>query len=395
MTLHRSVRDPSPLGARAVAILGSTGSIGEQALNVIRLHSGRLRVVALAAGSRVERLREQALEFLPELVSVSHPDAARALVDSLPPGIRVVCGEAGLTEIARCPSADVVLNALVGSVGLSPSLEALGAGKLLALANKETLVAGGELVARALLTGPGRLLAVDSEHWALGELLEGRNSSEARQVWITASGGPLRETDPRSWETLKPAAVLAHPIWDMGPRITVDSATMMNKGFEVLEARWMYGIPLERVGAIVHPEALVHAMVEWGDGSWTAHLSTPHMGLPIQRALLGERLTPTTVPPLNLLARGGLRFLPIDVERFPCYGLALEAAREGRTYAAALNAADEVAVLAFLEGRLSFPGIARVVREVLERHDAREICSAWDVHEADRQARELAGALVG
>ena len=303
-------------------------------------------------------------------------------------------GEAGLLECAILQAASVVLNGLVGARGLAPTLAALHAGRIVALANKETLVAGGPLAARAALLGGGELRAVDSEHWALGELLEGRDRAEARRVWITASGGPLRGMDPAGFDALTPERVLAHPVWAMGPRITVDSATLLNKGFEVLEARWLYDLPLSRVGAVVHPEALVHAMVEWGDGSWTAQLSTPSMALPIQRALLGRRAHPTPAPPLDLLRAGALHFEPIDTRAFPCYQLAREAGEAGGTLPAALNAADEVVVEAFLSGGIRFPDIPRLLRRVLEKFVRRELEGPEDVWEADREARALARSLL-
>ncbi|HVP39504.1 MAG TPA: 1-deoxy-D-xylulose-5-phosphate reductoisomerase [Candidatus Saccharimonadales bacterium] len=382
---------PAP---RGVSLLGATGSIGEQALQVVRLHRGQLRVAALSGGRRVERLAEQAREFSPQLVCVAGAAAVPEMRAAVGPRVRVVSGEAGLLECATCDSAEVVLNGLVGARGLAPSLAALEAGKTLALANKETLVAGGPLAEGAARRGGGQILAVDSEHWALGELLEGRDIAEVRQVWITASGGPLRGVDPARFEALTPEEVLAHPVWAMGRRITVDSATLLNKGFEVLEARWLFGLPLERVGAVVHPEALAHALVEWGDGSWTAQLSTPSMALPIQRALLGRRAHPTPAPPLGLLEAGALRFEPIDTRAFPCYELARAAGEAGGTLPAALNAADEVVVEAFLEGRIPFPGIAARLRRVLERHHRRELECADDVWEADREARELARGLL-
>jgi 1-deoxy-D-xylulose-5-phosphate reductoisomerase len=385
----------APLSApRGVSVLGSTGSIGEQALEVVRLHPGDLQVVALAAGRRVERLVEQALEFRPQLVCVAGAEAVPAVRTALGPAPRVVCGESGLLECAAHQAAQVVLNGLVGARGLAPTLAALHAGRVVALANKETLVAGGPLAARAARRGGGELRAVDSEHWALGELLEGRDVAEARRVWITASGGPLRGVNPAEFDSLTPERVLAHPVWAMGPRITVDSATLLNKGFEVLEARWLYDLPLERVGAVVHPEALVHAMVEWGDGSWTAQLSTPSMALPIQRALLGRRAHPTPAPPLDLLRAGALHFEPIDTRAFPCYELAREAGEAGGTSPAALNAADEVVVEAFLSGGIRFSDIPRLLRRVLERHARRELEGPEDVWEADREARALARSLL-
>lgn len=377
-----------------VAILGSTGSIGEQALEVARLHPEKLRVRALSAGRRVERLIEQAREFRPQLVCVGEEAAAAAVRAALGKEVRVVSGADGLVECATLDPVDIVLNALVGARGLAPSLAALGAGRVLALANKETLVAGGRLVAEAAARGGGRVVAVDSEHWALGELLEGRDPLEARMAWITASGGPLRDVPSAQWAAVRPEQVLNHPVWSMGPRITVDSATLMNKGFEVLEARWLFDLPLERVDAVVQPEALVHAMVEWGDGSWTAQLSAPSMGLPIQKALLGQRVQPTPTRPLALLEAGALHFLPVDGAKFPCFLLARRAGEAGGTFPAALNAADEVAVEAFLDGRIGFLDIAPLLSTVLDRHRGRELTQPEDVWEADREARAMARSLL-
>ncbi|MGH2783675.1 MAG: 1-deoxy-D-xylulose-5-phosphate reductoisomerase [Actinomycetota bacterium] len=348
---------------KRIALLGSTGSIGTQTLDVVRKHPDRFRVVALAAGSNAELLAAQADEFRPEL----------ALLDSgsadVPPGTRFATGRAALLEAAALPDADVVVNALVGSAGLLPTLTALDAGKTVALANKESLIAGGSLVTRRIADAPDRLLPVDSEHSAVFQCLAGNRMGDVRRVILTASGGPFRGRDRDELEDVTVEEALAHPTWRMGRKITVDSATLMNKGLEAIEAHHLFGIPIDRVELVVHPRSLVHGIVEFVDGSCIAQISNPDMRLPLQIALAWPERLPEGAEPLDWQTVGSLAFEPLDVDTFPCPGLAVAAARRGGTYPCVLNAANEEAVEAFLSERLRFGAIPVVIERVLERHD--------------------------
>jgi 1-deoxy-D-xylulose-5-phosphate reductoisomerase len=371
-----------------LAVLGSTGSIGTQALDVVRAHPGAYEVVALAAGRNGKLLAEQAAEF-----GVAERRARCAADD---PGV--------LAGLAELPEVDIVLNAVVGFAGLPATVAALEAGKRLALANKESLIAAGPVVAAARAKGAGELVPVDSEHSAVyqallagppGPKVGGRLPTDAvRRILLTASGGPFRGRTRAELERVTVADALAHPTWSMGPKITVDSSTLMNKGLEVIEARELFGVELERIEVVVHPQSVIHGMVEFTDGSTIAQLSMPDMRLPIAYALAAPGRLSQPVGVIDWARLGALTFESPDLDAFPCLGLAYRAATAGGDVPATLNAANEVAVAAFLDGRLSWRGIADVVGEVLEGHSAGNVSTIEDVVEADGRARRRAAAAV-
>lgn len=360
---------------RRLAILGSTGSIGTQALDIARKHPDRFEVVALVAGRNAERLAQQVDEFRPAFAVLADGEAGG--------GFRV--GWDGVLEAAAFPAADIVLNALVGSRGLGPTLAALDAGKTVALANKESLVAGGDLVmARAR---PGSLIPVDSEHAAVAQCLADRSMAEVRRLILTASGGPFRGRARADLIDVTVEQALAHPTWRMGRKITVDSATLMNKGLEVLEAHHLFAVEIDRIDVVVHPSSVVHAIVEFTDGSSLMAASNPDMHLPIQAALSHPERLPGAVEPVAWDTVGALAFEPVDHEAFPAIELARAAARAGGSAPAVLNAANEEAVQAFLDGGLAFLNITTTVADVVAAHTPFPIDSLAAVAEAETWAR--------
>ncbi|MGB9758136.1 MAG: 1-deoxy-D-xylulose-5-phosphate reductoisomerase [Candidatus Bipolaricaulaceae bacterium] len=373
-----------------VVILGSTGSIGLQALEEIRRYPERFEVVGLGAGKNVELLARQAQEFGVLDLAVAGPEEAARLQKILP-NARVRYGPEGLAGLASLPEADLVLNAVVGAVGLFPTLSALRAGKRLALANKESLVIGGELV-MAARRFPDQIIPVDSEHAALWQLLSGVNRKEVERLWITASGGPFRERPPAELAQVTPKEALNHPTWRMGPRITVDSATLVNKAFEVIEAHHLFGMPWEKIGVVLHPESVVHALVEMGDGSFLAQLAAPDMRLPIRAALTyPERLGPAIPLRLTPLV---LHFQELPRERYPGFWTVLSAGKEGGTAPAVANAADEVLVQAFLAGKIPFTAISEGIAHVLSGHKNCPVEGLDSILEADAWARAAAQRFV-
>ncbi|MFL6219233.1 MAG: 1-deoxy-D-xylulose-5-phosphate reductoisomerase [Actinomycetes bacterium] len=375
-----------------VALLGSTGSVGEQALDVIRAAEGRFRVVALAAGRSAERLAAQARELRPAAVGLVDETQAAALAAELPPGCRLAVGAEAVAELAAGDDADVVLNGITGSAGLAPTLRALEAGRRLALANKESLIVGGELV--TALAKPGQIIPVDSEHSGLAQCLRAGRPDEVARLVVTASGGPFRGRSAADLAAVTPAQALAHPTWAMGPVITINSATLMNKGLEVIEAHLLFGVPYDRIEVVVHPQSIVHAMVEWCDGSTVAQLSMPDMRLPIGLALGWPERDERPVGRIDWTRAATLEFQPVDRATFPLLDLAVQAGRQGDTAPAALNAANEEAVDAFLAGLLPFPGIAEVVAEVSRRHRPPAALDLEAVLAAERWSRGLARTLV-
>ncbi|MFL6222271.1 MAG: 1-deoxy-D-xylulose-5-phosphate reductoisomerase [Actinomycetes bacterium] len=375
-----------------VALLGSTGSVGEQALDVIRAAEGRFRVVALAAGRSAERLAAQARELRPAAVGLVDETQAAALAAELPPGCRLAVGAEAVAELAAGDDADVVLNGVTGSAGLAPTLRALEAGRRLALANKESLIVGGELV--TALAKPGQIVPVDSEHSGLAQCLRAGRPDEVARLVVTASGGPFRGRSAADLAAVTPAQALAHPTWAMGPVITINSATLMNKGLEVIEAHLLFGVPYDRIEVVVHPQSIVHAMVEWCDGSTVAQLSMPDMRLPIGLALGWPERDERPVGRIDWTRAATLEFQPVDRATFPLLDLAVQAGRQGDTAPAALNAANEEAVDAFLAGLLPFPGIAEVVAEVSRRHRPPAALDLEAVLAAERWSRGLARTLV-
>jgi 1-deoxy-D-xylulose-5-phosphate reductoisomerase len=381
---------------RRLVILGSTGSVGTQALEVVRRNPDRFQVVGLAAAASRELLAGQIREFMPPAAAVGDEQVARELKDSLQ-GLREVeiLGGADAAELlARDAEADMVLNAMVGAAGLGPTLATLQSGKMLALANKESLVVGGELVMDLVKGEPDRLVPVDSEHAALAQCLRGERREDLRKVVITASGGPFRGWSREELTRASVKEALAHPTWNMGPKITIDSATLMNKGLEVIEAHYLFDLDYDRIEVVVHPESVVHGMAEFRDGSLMVQLGTPDMRLPIQLALGYPDRLGSGVGSLDLASIGSLTFEPLDREAFPALDLAYRAGAAGATYPAVLNAANEVAVLAFLEGRIPLTAIAEIVEGTLEAHDPATVVSVVSLGRADAWARRRAVDLL-
>ena len=379
-----------------ISILGSTGSIGTNTLKVVERFPERFRVVGLAAGRQTDRLLEQIARYRPRVVSLSAdaPAEDRARVRSEFPEVQVLQGIEGMIEVATHPDCDFVMSATVGAVGLVPTLRAIEAGKNVGLANKETLVMAGELMTRAVATSRGTLLPVDSEHNAVHQCLDGRKH-DVKRIWLTASGGPFRLSPLEEMRRATKVEALKHPTWNMGRKISIDSATMMNKGLEIIEAHWLFGVPADRVRVVVHPQSTIHSMVEFEDGSLVAQLGVTDMRLPIQYALTYPERVGTDLPPLDLDSPLSLDFHPPDRERFPAIGLAYRALEMGGTAPATLNAANEVAVEAFLQDRIGFLSIAEILAETLSRLETHAAGDLETVLEADLRAREEAERLLG
>ncbi|MBX5468524.1 MAG: 1-deoxy-D-xylulose-5-phosphate reductoisomerase [Thermoleophilaceae bacterium] len=377
---------------RRVIVLGSTGSIGTQALDVIG-RSDELEVVALAAATSFEQVVEQARAHGVTRVALADEAAAALAAEAWTEG-EVLAGAEGVMSLVTETECDLVLNALVGSAGLGPTVAALGEGIDLALANKESLVVGGELVTALAEATGARIVPVDSEHSALAQLIGSERPGAVERLVLTASGGPFRGRSPEELESVTVEQALAHPTWEMGGKITIDSATLMNKGLEVIEAHHLFGVPYERIDVVVHPQSIVHALVHLNDGASLAHLGYPDMRVPISYALHHPERADVPVPALDLPALGQLTFEAPDERAFPCLRLAREAGRAGGTAPCVLNAANEVAVRAFLDGRLSFTGIPEVIERCLESLPVEPVGHFSDLSRADAAARELAGEAV-
>jgi 1-deoxy-D-xylulose-5-phosphate reductoisomerase len=370
---------------KRLAILGSTGSIGQQTLEVVRSSGDRFQVIGLGAGRNLPLLERQIEEFQPRLVSIAEADLTQSLHR---PEYELV----SLDALASHPDVDLVVIAISGKAGLSPTLAAIEAGKSIALATKEVLVMAGEIVTAAARRRGMEILPIDSEPSAIWQCLRGEEQRVARLI-LTASGGPFRQFSREQLATVTLQQALEHPTWKMGKKITIDSATMMNKGFEVIEAHWLFDVPMEKIEAVVHPQSIVHSFVEFVDGSTKAQLSPPDMRLPIQYALFYPERPPSELPRLDFSNIGPLTFEAPDLERFPCLRLALEAGREGGTYPAVLSAADEVAVEFFLEQRIGFLDIATLVEDTLEQHQGIPHPSLEEILAADAWARERAAKI--
>lgn len=379
---------------RRVAVLGSTGSIGRNALDVIASHPDRLALVGLATRSRVEALAEQVRTFNPPCVAVWEPEKAITL-SRLVSGVRPLIGLDGLTALATHPDVDIVVVATSGREALVPLIRAIQAGKRIALANKELLVMAGELIMRLVREHGTSLVPVDSEHAGLFQCLAGLDRAQVRQLVVTGSGGPLWAKSAAEIASATREQVLAHPKWSMGPKITVDSATLMNKGLEVIEAQWLFNLPLDRLKVLIHPEAAVHALIELIDGTWLAQVAPCDMRLPIQYALsFPERWESRNVPRLDLTQLGAWRFHEPDLDRFPCLRLALAAAAAGGTACVALNGANDVAVHAFLEEQIAFADVPRVIAETLDQHHPVPHPSLEEILAVDAWARATAGERI-
>jgi len=387
---------------KGLCILGATGSIGRQCLSVVKKSLDRFHIVALCAGKNLELLAQQVIEFRPKLVVVANSDHIEPLRGSLKHlealrTVRIASGVGGQIEAATHPDVDIVVSASHGTTGLVATYEAIRAGKRIGLANKEVLVTAGDLVTRTVQERGAELLPIDSEHCAIHQCLRSGNHEEVRRLILTASGGPFLKTPRKHLDRITPGEALQHPIWKMGGRITIDSATLMNKGLEIIEAHWLFGFPGDEIDVVIHPESAVHSMIEFRDGSVMAQMSVPDMRLPIAYALnYPDRLTlDGELPRLDLNVLGRMRFAPPDTRRFPCLELARQALRAGSCMPCVLNAADEIAVEAFLAERLRFSDIPRVIERVLgETTQARAFSSLEDVLSCDQEARDRARQVV-
>ena len=381
---------------KTLSLLGSTGSIGRNTLELVRQFPGRFRIAGLAAGRQIDVLAEQILEFAPECVSVADETLVDQLGKRLPAGRRprILCGVEGLCTVATLPAADMVVSAVVGAIGLLPALAAIEAGKDIGLANKETLVMAGRLIMTAVREHQVRLLPVDSEHSAIFQALEAGRRQDVARIILTASGGPFRAMIAADLPSVTPDQALAHPNWSMGRKISIDSATLMNKGLEVIEARWLFDAAPEQIEVVVHPQSIVHSLVEYRDGSVVAQLGIPDMRIPIAYALSYPERLELGLSRLSLSACGGLDFEPPDHERFPALRLAFDALAAGGVKPAALNAANEVAVEAFLDGRIGFTRIAEIVGAALARTGQADEMDLQAILAADREARNIADGLI-
>ena len=377
---------------RNISILGSTGSVGRSTLAVVDAFPDDLRVVGLAAGANIDLLADQVRRYRPELVSVRTDADVPRLRAVVGDGVELVSGSQGASAVASMPNADAVIAAIVGAAGIPPVYAALKAGKRVGIANKEVLVAAGDVMTRAAREHGGEILPVDSEHNAVHQAMRCGSHDEIQRIVLTASGGPFLRRELETFDEISIEAALAHPTWKMGSKISIDSATMMNKGLEVIEAHHLFGLPADRIDILIHPQSIVHSMVEYVDGSFIAQLSTTDMKFPIQYALLYPERVEAPFARLDLAKIRTLDFLPVDPRRFPAVELAYEACRTGGSMPAVLNAANEIAVERFLAGELSFTSIVEIVSRVLERHAGKvaPIGSVEDALEWDRWARNEA-----
>ena len=375
---------------KRVILLGSSGSIGESTCKVARVLPDKMKIVGLGVAKSTERLLEQAKEFGVKALAVSDPQAAEKVKSKLPAGAKFFPGAEGLARMVEETDADMVLVAIVGTAGLAPALAALRSGKDLAVASKEILVLAGSAVMAEAKKRKRQVLPVDSEHNAIFQCLQGANEKEVRKVILTASGGPFRQSRAAELEKVTVAQALKHPTWSMGKKITIDSATMFNKGLEMIEAHWLFGLPMKQVEVVVHPQSIVHSMVEFIDGSVLAQLSVTDMCFPIQYAVTFPERMPSGLPPLDLAKLGSLTFEAPDEKRFPALRLAREAGEAGGTLPGVFNAANEVAVEAFLAEQISFPRIWGMVEEVMEKHTTLSSPDLEAIIEADRWARSEA-----
>ena len=382
---------------KAISIIGSTGSVGVTTLDVVARFPDRFRVVAMAAGRNLELLADQIRRFRPQLVSVETPQLARELADRIRPlEVTILHGNEGAVAVATHPEAKLLMSALVGALGLPPTLAAIKAGKDIAFANKEVLVVAGEVVTRAVREFGVRLLPVDSEHNAIFQCLEGRPRETVKRIILTASGGPFRRLPADRFDAITIEDALNHPTWRMGNKITIDSATLMNKGLEVIEAHWLFGLPPEKIDVVIHPQSVIHSMVELIDGSVIAEMAITEMAIPAAFALAyPDRLPLDHLPPLSLIDCANLSFEQPDFARFPCLRLAYEALRAGGTMSACLNAANEELVAGFLAGRLRFVEIPKHIEAIMSRHHNAPARTLEDVLGTDGWARAMARELMG
>lgn len=378
---------------KKISILGSTGSIGTQTLDVVAQHHDRFVIEGLAAGSNTELLLEQVHKFRPKKVSVATRELADAIRGELPAGIALYYGDEGLIEVAAGTDADFVVTAVMGSMGLPSTLAAIEAGKTIGLANKETLVTAGHLVTKLAESKGVKLLPIDSEHSAIFQCLNGERREDVDHITLTASGGSFRDLNRDQLQHVTVEDALKHPNWSMGAKITIDSATMVNKGLEVIEAHWLFSLPYEQIHVLLHPESIIHSFVQFKDSSIMAQLGNPDMRVPIQYALTYPERWFSNSPKLSLAEAGRLNFKEMDFVRFPCLRLAYECGKMGGTAPAVFNAANEIAVARFLNGEISFLHIESTIEETLQRHENQRDPGLEAIEESDRWARELASRL--
>ena len=380
---------------KRLAILGSTGSIGINTLDIVRRFPERFEIVGLTAGLNIRLLKQQILQFRPKLVSVLNHELSEALKRDLSrEPVQIVHGVEGLIQVAAHPEVDHVVSAIVGAVGLIPTLSAIKTGKTIALANKESLVMAGKIVIEEAKRNHAQILPIDSEHSAIFQSLLGHRRQDIHRLILTASGGPFLNFPAERLQEVTVKEALNHPRWEMGKKITIDSASLMNKGLEVIEAHWLFDVPVEKIAIQIHPQSVVHSMVEYVDGAIVAQMGITDMRIPISYALSFPQRLPLTLPRLDLFQKGGLTFFPPDEDRYPCLKLAYQSIKIGETMPAILNAADEVAVNAFIEGSLKFTEIPLLVRRVMEEHDVRPVHTVEDVLRADHWARERSKAIL-
>ncbi|MEW6583992.1 MAG: 1-deoxy-D-xylulose-5-phosphate reductoisomerase [Nitrospirota bacterium] len=381
-----------------IAILGSTGSIGRNALTIVSRHRDLFKVIALTAGKNIDLLERQIRLFSPEVVAVADEEAAHALEKKIgrrgSSTLRILAGEEGVAAAAAHKKSDFVLSAIVGSAGLAPTLAAIRSGKTIGLANKEALVMAGKIMMREADKYEATIIPVDSEHSAIFQCVEGRRRSDVRRIILTASGGPFAETNKCDLRDITPAQALNHPRWKMGRKITIDSATLMNKGFEVIEAHHLFGLPPEKIDVLVHPQSIVHSIVEFSDRSCIAQMSVPDMKAPIAYALTYPERLGDVIHGLSLHEVGSLTFRKPETRCFPCLTYAYEALREGGTMPCVMNAANEVAVQAFLKGLVRFTEIPRIIKKTMNGHAVRSDNTLSYIVEADRWSRETAKKMV-
>jgi 1-deoxy-D-xylulose-5-phosphate reductoisomerase len=377
-----------------ISILGSTGSIGTSTLDVVKQHPEEFQVVALAAGNNVEEMIRQAKAFQPKVVSMASKQLADQVAAEIPGSIKVVWGDEGLIEVATHSDATYVVSSLVGSRGLQPTLAAIEAGKRIGLANKETLVTAGHLVMEKAKQNKVDILPIDSEHSAIFQCLNGERREDVKKIILTASGGAFRDFTREQLATATPEMALKHPNWAMGAKVTIDTATMMNKGLEVMEAHWLFAVPYDQIDVLVHPQSIIHSMVEFQDGAVMAQLGTPDMKVPIQYALSYPKRLPLSMPALSLSDIKQLTFRDPDVKRFPCLAMAFESGRIGGTMPTVLNAANEVAVEKFLNKTIPFLGIEAMIEKTLSEHEVIKNPQLEEIQHADQWAREFARQLT-
>ena len=380
---------------KRIAILGSTGSIGVNTLDIVRQFPERFEIVGLSAGLNTQLLKQQIVQFHPKVVSVLNKELSELLqreISGMP--TQIVHGVEGLIQVATHPEVDLVVSAIVGAVGLIPTLSAIKTGKTIALANKEPLVMAGKIVVEEARRSQAQILPVDSEHSAIFQALLGHRREDVHRLILTASGGPFLNLPMERLREVSVKEALNHPNWEMGRKITIDSASLMNKGLEVIEAHWLFDIPVEKIAVQIHPQSIVHSMVEYVDGSIIAQMGVTDMRLPIAYALSFPQRLPLGLPRLELIQKGGLTFIPPDLERFPCLELAYRSIEIGETMPAILNAANEVAVNAFMEGSLKFTEIPLLIQRVMEEHEVKSVHTIEDILRTDHWARERSKAIL-